>query len=208
MLIAVAGCVAQAEGEEIIRRAGAVDLVVGSQNYHRLPDLIARAQTRRARSSTPNFRSTTSSTRWPRRAAKQIAKRGISRLRHRAGRLRQVLHFLRGALHARRGSLAPGREDRRRSRTACRSRRARGDADRAERQCLSRRGRRRPAGDARRDCCTGSRAVPGIARLRYTTSHPRDMDDDLIAAHARPAGADAATCICRCSPAPTASWRR
>jgi tRNA-2-methylthio-N6-dimethylallyladenosine synthase len=41
--IAVAGCVAQAEGDEIIRRAPAVDLVVGSQNYHRLPDLLARA---------------------------------------------------------------------------------------------------------------------------------------------------------------------
>jgi tRNA-2-methylthio-N6-dimethylallyladenosine synthase len=40
--IAVAGCVAQAEGDEIIRRAPAVDLVVGSQNYHRLPDLLAR----------------------------------------------------------------------------------------------------------------------------------------------------------------------
>jgi len=44
LLIAVAGCVAQAEGAEIIRRAPAVDLVVGSQNYHRLPDLIARAR--------------------------------------------------------------------------------------------------------------------------------------------------------------------
>ena len=43
VLIAVAGCVAQAEGEEIVRRAPAVDLVVGSQNYHRLPELIARA---------------------------------------------------------------------------------------------------------------------------------------------------------------------
>jgi tRNA-2-methylthio-N6-dimethylallyladenosine synthase len=43
VMIAVAGCVAQAEGEEIIRRAPAVDLVVGSQNYHRLPALLARA---------------------------------------------------------------------------------------------------------------------------------------------------------------------
>src|SRR4029450_24653 len=42
--IAVAGCVAQAEGAEIIRRAGAVDLVVGPQSYHRLPDLLARAE--------------------------------------------------------------------------------------------------------------------------------------------------------------------
>ena len=44
VLIAVAGCVAQAEGEEIVRRAPAVDLVVGSQNYHHLPGLIARAE--------------------------------------------------------------------------------------------------------------------------------------------------------------------
>src|SRR5262249_41634959 len=42
--IAVAGCVAQAEGEEIIRRAPAVDLVFGPQSYHRLPELLARAQ--------------------------------------------------------------------------------------------------------------------------------------------------------------------
>jgi len=44
VLVAVAGCVAQAEGEEIVRRAPAVDIVIGSQNYHRLPQLIARAE--------------------------------------------------------------------------------------------------------------------------------------------------------------------
>jgi tRNA-2-methylthio-N6-dimethylallyladenosine synthase len=44
MRIAVAGCVAQAEGQEIMRRAPVVDLVVGSQNYHRLPDFLARAE--------------------------------------------------------------------------------------------------------------------------------------------------------------------
>jgi tRNA-2-methylthio-N6-dimethylallyladenosine synthase len=42
LTIVVAGCVAQAEGEEIIRRAPAVDLVVGPQSYHRLPELLAR----------------------------------------------------------------------------------------------------------------------------------------------------------------------
>jgi len=42
LTIAVAGCVAQAEGAEIIRRAPMVDLVFGPQNYHRLPDLLAR----------------------------------------------------------------------------------------------------------------------------------------------------------------------
>ncbi len=43
-MIAVAGCVAQAEGGEILRRQAAVDLVVGPQSYHRLPDLLRRAE--------------------------------------------------------------------------------------------------------------------------------------------------------------------
>ena len=43
-MIAVAGCVAQAEGEEIPRRAPGVDVVVGPQAYHRLPELVARAK--------------------------------------------------------------------------------------------------------------------------------------------------------------------
>ncbi len=42
MTIAVAGCVAQAEGQEIMHRAPAVDLVIGPQAYHQLPELIAR----------------------------------------------------------------------------------------------------------------------------------------------------------------------
>jgi tRNA-2-methylthio-N6-dimethylallyladenosine synthase len=44
MRIAVAGCVAQAEGQEIMRRAPVVDLIVGSQNYHRLPDFLLRVE--------------------------------------------------------------------------------------------------------------------------------------------------------------------
>jgi tRNA-2-methylthio-N6-dimethylallyladenosine synthase len=42
-VIGVTGCVAQAEGREIVRRAPAVDLVVGPQSYHRLPDVVRRA---------------------------------------------------------------------------------------------------------------------------------------------------------------------
>jgi tRNA-2-methylthio-N6-dimethylallyladenosine synthase len=45
--VVVAGCVAQAEGQEIIRRAPVVDVVVGPQSYHRLPDLVARARRER-----------------------------------------------------------------------------------------------------------------------------------------------------------------
>ena len=53
-LVAVAGCVAQAEGEEILRRAPAVDLVVGPQSYHRLPD-APRARRDRRRSVDTEF---------------------------------------------------------------------------------------------------------------------------------------------------------
>ncbi len=45
--IVVAGCVAQAEGSEIQRRQTAVDLVVGPQSYHRLPELLVRSQLRK-----------------------------------------------------------------------------------------------------------------------------------------------------------------
>ena len=49
LIVAVAGCVAQAEGEEMIRRADAVDIVVGPQVYHRLPEMVAKlGQTRKA----------------------------------------------------------------------------------------------------------------------------------------------------------------
>lgn len=44
MMVSVAGCVAQAEGAEISRRAPIVDLVVGPQSYHRLPDLLKKAE--------------------------------------------------------------------------------------------------------------------------------------------------------------------
>src|SRR5580658_1536389 len=55
MLVAVAGCVAQAEGAEIKARQKAVDLVVGPQSYHRLPELIARAHRARGVSLAADF---------------------------------------------------------------------------------------------------------------------------------------------------------
>ncbi|MDH3701995.1 MAG: tRNA (N6-isopentenyl adenosine(37)-C2)-methylthiotransferase MiaB, partial [Alphaproteobacteria bacterium] len=44
MLLAVAGCVAQAEGEEILDRAPCVDIVFGPQTYHRLPEMVAKVR--------------------------------------------------------------------------------------------------------------------------------------------------------------------
>src|SRR3979411_2595561 len=48
LTIAVAGCVAKAEGKEIVRRQPAVDIVVGPQAYHRLPELLAEVERKSA----------------------------------------------------------------------------------------------------------------------------------------------------------------
>jgi tRNA A37 methylthiotransferase MiaB len=64
MRIAVAGCVAQAEGSEIIRRAPVVDVVVGPQSYHHLPQLLAKAKSTAAPSRL-NFLLKTNSLRCP-----------------------------------------------------------------------------------------------------------------------------------------------
>ncbi len=50
-VLAVAGCVAQAEGAEILARAPYVDIVLGPQTYHRLPEMVARAARRRRRAA-------------------------------------------------------------------------------------------------------------------------------------------------------------
>jgi tRNA-2-methylthio-N6-dimethylallyladenosine synthase len=52
-LLAVAGCVAQAEGQEILRRAKTVNLVFGPQTYHRLPEFLAEAATQQAKGLSP-----------------------------------------------------------------------------------------------------------------------------------------------------------
>jgi tRNA-2-methylthio-N6-dimethylallyladenosine synthase len=51
LVIGVAGCVAQAEGAEMLRRAPYVDIVVGPQMYHKLPELVAKAQRAREKNS-------------------------------------------------------------------------------------------------------------------------------------------------------------
>ncbi|MEK9646598.1 MAG: tRNA (N6-isopentenyl adenosine(37)-C2)-methylthiotransferase MiaB, partial [Alphaproteobacteria bacterium] len=53
VMIGVAGCVAQAEGAEMMRRAPYVDMVFGPQTYHRLPEMIARAHRNASDASGP-----------------------------------------------------------------------------------------------------------------------------------------------------------
>jgi tRNA-2-methylthio-N6-dimethylallyladenosine synthase len=181
VVIAVAGCVAQAEGEEIIRRAPAVDLVFGPQSYHRLPGLLARAAAgRRAidtEFSTDNkfaalAAPTAAVTRARGACAFVTAQEGCDKFCTFC-----VVPYTRGAELSR-----PV------------------DSIVAEIESLAQAGVREVTligqnvnayhgiGPDRR---TWSLAhllqrvgqVPRIERLRYTTSHPHDMDDDLIAAH-------------------------
>jgi len=181
MLIAVAGCVAQAEGMEIIRRAGAVDLVVGSQNYHRLPDLIARVQAGEQIVDTEfPIEDKFDVLAAPRPEA--IAKRGIAAFVTVQEGCDKFCAFC--VVPYTRGSEV--------SRPV--------DKIAAEVERLAQAGVREVTligqnvnayhgeGTDGRPSTLGQllrrlAQVPGIVRLRYTTSHPRDMNDDLIAAH-------------------------
>ena len=118
LTIAVAGCVAQAEGEEIVRRQPAVDIVVGPQAYHRLPELLAEAARKSAELQRDGKRlpgAGVLDTEFP--AESKFDHLPAPRRRARGlgvpvdpGRLRQVLHLLRRALYARRRVFAAGRQ--------------------------------------------------------------------------------------------------
>ena len=143
MGIVVAGCVAQAEGAEIMTRAPAVDLVVGPQAYHQLPELIARTARARGERLAADF----CAGRQVRRPARQRRRpSGPTAVPDRAGGLRQVLHLLRGALHPRRGVRPSGGGRAGGGAQPGRTGRARGHPARPERQrlCGRRAGRRRP----------------------------------------------------------------
>ena len=182
MLIAVAGCVAQAEGKEIIRARRRVDLVVGSQNYHRLPEMIARARARRE-----SRRHRISGRGQVRRAGARprrdvIARRGITAFVTVQEGCDKFCTFC--VVPYTRGAEIRGRS----RRSSPRSERL-AEAGVREITLIGQNvnayhgARARTARLALDNCCAGSPKCPAYARLRYTTSHPRDMDDDLIAAH-------------------------
>ena len=181
MLIAVAGCVAQAEGEEIIRRAGAVDLVVGSQNYHRLPALITRALAGERIVDTEfpaddKFDELAA----PRREA--IAKRGISAfvtVQEGCDKFCTfcVVPYTRGAEVSRPVEKIVVEVERLAQANVREVTLIGQNVNAYHGQGAD--GRPATLGRLLRRLAQ----VPGIARLRYMTSHPCDMEDDLIAAH-------------------------
>ncbi|HME28846.1 MAG TPA: tRNA (N6-isopentenyl adenosine(37)-C2)-methylthiotransferase MiaB [Pseudolabrys sp.] len=182
MMIAVAGCVAQAEGKEIILRARAVDLVVGSQNYHRLPQMIARAQNGGSIVDTEfpiedKFEILAAPTR------DAIAKRGISAfvtVQEGCDKFCTfcVVPYTRGSEVSRPVEKIVT-EVERLTEAGVREVTLIGQNVNAY-HGLGRDGRPATLGKLLRRLAQ----VRGILRLRYTTSHPRDVDNDLVAAHA------------------------
>jgi tRNA-2-methylthio-N6-dimethylallyladenosine synthase len=182
MMIAVAGCVAQAEGKEIIRRASTVDLVVGSQNYHRLPAMIARAQSGEKVVDTEfPIEDKFDVLAAPKRNV--IAKRGISAfvtVQEGCDKFCTfcVVPYTRGAEVSRPVEKIVA-EVERLTDAGVREVTLIGQNVNAY-HGLGPDGIPSTLGKLLRRLAQ----VPGILRLRYTTSHPRDMNDDLVAAHA------------------------
>jgi len=178
MILAVAGCVAQAEGAEILERAPYVDIVFGPQTYHRLPEMVAKVAQAGGQVLDTDFPVEAKFDFLPEAAAP----RGVSAfLSVQEGCDKFctfcVVPYTRGAEFSRpAGAVA------------------------AEARTLV-------AGGAREITLLGQNvnayrgaapdggvwglgqliralaAIPGLVRLRYTTSHPLDVDDALLAAH-------------------------
>ena len=179
MTIAVAGCVAQAEGEEITRRAPWVDIVVGPQTYHRLPELVSQID--------PSSRNRIIDTDFPEEVK---------------------FDFLPGE-HAPRGPAAflSVQEGCDKFCSFCVVPYTRGSEFSRPAITVLDEARRLVASGTRELTLLGQNVnayhgdsgsggvwslgrlihaiaeIDGLERIRYTTSHPLDMDDELIAAH-------------------------
>ena len=179
--LVVAGCVAQAEGEEIRRRQPAVDFVVGPQNYHRLPQLL-RDRPRGAGRSTPSSPSRTSSTicrRAGRRRSAPAAPTAFVTVQEGCDKFCSfcVVPYTRGG-EASRPVKAVLDEIARLTAAGV------GEITLIGQNVNAYRGR--DANGEASDLAAllaAAAEIPGVLRLRYATSHPNDMSDSLIAAH-------------------------
>ena len=180
--VAVAGCVAQAEGREIIRRAPVVDLVVGPQSYHRLPDLLGREQRQEHGIVETEFPVEDKFNFFPAPSIATTKLRGVTAfvtVQEGCDKFCTfcVVPYTRGAEVSRPvekilvevANLALGGV--REVTLIGQNVNAYHGEDRDGRVCTLGRLLERVA------------EIPGIARLRYTTSHPCDVADDLIAVH-------------------------
>ena len=176
-LIAVAGCVAQAEGDEIMARAPSVRVVVGPQAYHRLPELIAEAAAGRRATDTEMPADAKFAALPKRRRAAPSAfltvQEGCDKFCTYC-----VVPYTRGAEISRPFNALMNEAEQLI------------EAGAREITLLGQNVNAWAGEDAKggviglAGLIRALAGLPDLARIRYTTSHPADMDDDLIAAHA------------------------
>jgi len=170
--IAIAGCVAQAEGEEIIARAPEVDLVVGPQAYHKLPELIARAARKTGERLAADFTAQEKFDALPARVADGVS--AFLSIQEGCDKFCTfcVVPYTRGAEYSR--PMADVLAE------------ARALADQGVRE-ITLLGQNVNAyhgeGGSFADLLNAIGEIAGVARIRYMTSHPVEMDDALIALH-------------------------
>ncbi|OHC98390.1 MAG: tRNA (N6-isopentenyl adenosine(37)-C2)-methylthiotransferase MiaB [Sphingomonadales bacterium RIFCSPLOWO2_12_FULL_63_15] len=176
-MIAVAGCVAQAEGSEISRRAKTVDIVVGPQAYHRLPDLIEKAGRGEEAVDTDmpaasKFGALPARTKQARPTAFLTIMEGCDKFCTYC-----VVPYTRGAEISRSWSAildeAKALVDGGVKEITLLGQNVNawsGEDDQGRMQGMD-------------GLVRGLAELPGLHRIRYTTSHPNDMSDGLIAAH-------------------------
>jgi tRNA-2-methylthio-N6-dimethylallyladenosine synthase len=178
MILAVAGCVAQAEGAEILARAPYVDIVLGPQTYHRLPEMVARALRAGNKVIETDFPAEDKFDHLPDSATPQGVTAFLT-IQEGCDKFCSfcVVPYTRGAEQSRSAATV--------------LREARHLVSQGARE-ITLLGQNVNAwhGEAPDGGTWGLgrllrelSEIENLPRLRYATSHPRDMDDDLIAAH-------------------------
>ncbi len=186
-ILAVAGCVAQAEGAEIIARAPYVDIVLGPQTYHRLPQMVAEASRAAGAVIDTDFPLESKFDHLPEATAAPAGLTAFLSIQEGCDKFCSfcVVPFTRGAEMSR-PAAAVLAEARRLVAAGARELTLLGQNVNAWHGAA-------PAGASAGASGGGAwslgrlvhalAAIPNLLRIRYTTSHPRDMDDDLITAH-------------------------
>jgi tRNA-2-methylthio-N6-dimethylallyladenosine synthase len=177
VILAVAGCVAQAEGAEILARAPFVDIVLGPQSYHRLPEMVAQVARAGGHVLDTDFPAESKFDFLPEASAPQGVCAFLS-VQEGCDKFCTfcVVPYTRGAEFSRPAAAI-----------IAEARKLVGQGTREITLLGQNVNAYRGAGD---DGSWGLgrliralAGIKGLLRLRYTTSHPRDVDDDLVAAH-------------------------
>jgi tRNA-2-methylthio-N6-dimethylallyladenosine synthase len=179
MLIAVGGCLAQAEGAELLRRAPFVDIVFGPQTYHRLPEFVARAARASGRGILETSFPPESKFDYLPQAGAAPGVSAFLSVQEGCDKFCTfcVVPYTRGAEYSRPAAQILA-EARRLVAFGAREITLLGQNVSAY-HGAGPNGGKWGLGDLLRALSV----VPGLERLRYTTSHPRDVEESLIAAH-------------------------